>query len=100
MDKYSVQLMPRARRDLEGIYAYIANTLLERGTAEDTIDALEAALFSLEELPRRCAERKRGIYADRGYRQLFIKNYTIVFRIDEERKRVIVVTVRYSRSNF
>ena len=29
MDKYSVKLMSRALRDLDGIYDYIAHTLLE-----------------------------------------------------------------------
>ena len=29
MDRYSVKLMSRAQRDLEGIYDYIARTLLE-----------------------------------------------------------------------
>lgn len=33
MDKYSVKLMSRALRDLDGIYDYIAHTLLEPETA-------------------------------------------------------------------
>ena len=33
MDKYSVKLMSRALKDLEGIYNYIAHTLLEPETA-------------------------------------------------------------------
>ena len=33
MDKYSVKLMSRTLRDLDGIYDYIAHTLLEPGTA-------------------------------------------------------------------
>ena len=56
MDKYSVKLMSRALRDLDG--------------------------------------------ANRGYRQLFVENYTAIFRIDEAKKTVIVVTVRYSPSEF
>ena len=33
MDKYSVKLMSRALRDLDGIYDYITHTLPEPGTA-------------------------------------------------------------------
>jgi toxin ParE1/3/4 len=33
LDKYSVKLTSRALRDLDGIYAYIAKTLLEPGMA-------------------------------------------------------------------
>lgn len=92
--------MSRARRDLDGIYAYIADVFREPGTAEGMADALEDGILSLETMPCRCPERKRGIYANKGYRQLFVKNYTIVYRIDEESKTVIIVTVRYARSEF
>lgn len=59
MDKYSVKLMSRALRDLDGIYDYIAHTLLEPGTA-----------------------------------------LNLIGRIEEAKKTVIVVTVRYSPSEF
>ena len=100
MDKYSVKLMSRALRDLDGIYDYIANTLLEPGTALDLVDRIENAILSLERMPYRCPERKRGAYANRGYRQLFVENYTAVFRMGERKKMVIVVTVRYFPNEF
>lgn len=98
--KYHVKLMSRALRDLDNIYTYIARNLLEPGTAEKFIDTLEDEILSLESMPHRCAERRVGAYAGKGYRQLFVKNYTVVFRIDEEHRTVIVVTVRYSSSQF
>lgn len=100
MDKYAVKLTPRAVRDLDGIYGYIALTLLERGTAAALLDRLEAAILSLETMPYRCPERRKGAYADRGYRNLFIENYTVIYRVDEPKKQVIVLTVRYSKSAF
>ncbi|MBQ6756735.1 MAG: type II toxin-antitoxin system RelE/ParE family toxin [Oscillospiraceae bacterium] len=100
MDNYQVKLTARARRDLDGIYAYIAGTLFEPGTAIQMIEALEEGIVSLESMPYRCPERKRGIYANQGYRQLFVKNYTIIYRVDEVSKSVIVVTIRYSASDF
>ena len=101
MDKeYSVKLMSRAMRDLDGIYAYIARNLLEPQTAEKLLDTLEQAILSLETMPYRCAERKTGVYAGKGYRQLFVKNYTVIYRVDERNRTVIVVTVRYSPSQF
>ena len=100
MDNYQIKLTTRARRDLDGIYAYIAGTFLEPGTAIKMIEALEEGIISLESMPYRCPERKRGIFANQGYRQLFVKNYSVVFRVDESSKSVIVVTVRYSASEF
>lgn len=100
MDKYSVKLTSRALRDLDGIYRYIAQTLLEKETALKLVDRIEEAIYSLETMPMRCPERRTGAYANQGYRQLFVKNYTVIFRVDEPEKTVIVVTVRYSPSQF
>lgn len=94
MDKYSVKLTSRALRDLDGIYAYIAQTLREPGTALKLVDRIEESVFSLEQMPYRCPERKRGTYANRGYRQLLVENYTVIYRVEETKKQVVVVTVR------
>lgn len=100
MDRYHVKLMNRALQDLDGIYTYIAKTLSEPNTAQKLVGTIEQEIFSLETMPYRCPERKTGAYANSGYRQLLVKNYTVVYRIDEATKSVIVVTVRYSRSWF
>lgn len=78
MDKYTVKLYARANRDLDGIYTYIAETLLEPGTALNMVDELENTIFSLEQLPERGAIRRVGAYATGHYHQLFVKNYVIV----------------------
>ncbi len=99
-NKYSVKLLPRAYRDLDDIYTYIAETLINPGTAAKLVDSLEEAIFSLESMPQRGALRKTGAYAHKGYRQLFVGNFTVVYRVAEVKKRVLVVTIRYSKSQF
>lgn len=100
MDKYEVKLLSKALRDLDGIYSYIAKNLMESGTADKLLDELEEQILSLEHMPHRCPERRSGAYANKGYRQLFVKNYTVIYRIDESEKEVLIVTVRYSKSIF
>ena len=100
MVKYQVKIPPQAFRDLDMIYSYIAEHLLEPGTAEKLVDEIERGIFSLEDLPNRGAPRRIGQYANKGYRQLFVKNYTIVYRVDEAAKCVIIITVKYSASEF
>ena len=100
MDKYAVKLYARAYRDLDEIYAYIAGNLSSPDTALNMVDALEEAIFSLEEMPERGSIRRIGIYADTGYRQLFVKNYVIIYRVLKDKKEVHIVTVRYAPSSF
>ena len=100
MDKYVVQLYARAYRDLDGIYTYIAENLLEPDTALNMADELESAIFSLEQLPERGAVRRAGAYANGNYRQLFVKNYAVIYRVLKQKKEVHIVTVRYIPRNF
>ena len=100
MDKYIVKLYPRAYRDLDKIYKYIANNLSVPATASKMISELENTILSLEAYPERGAIRCVGIYANKGYRQLFYKNYTIIYRVLKEKKEVHIIMLRYTPSNF
>lgn len=100
MAKYTVKLMQRAAGDLDDIYNHIADDFKEIGTAEKIADALENAILSLDEMLYRGSIRRTGAFANRGYRQFFVKNFTIVYHIDEAGKMVIIVTVRYTPSSF
>ena len=67
LDKYSAMLMPRAYKDLDAIYEYIADSLDVIETAEDIIVELEDVILSLDSLPYRGAKRKVGAFANKGY---------------------------------
>ena len=86
MDKYKVKLFKRAAKDIAEIYDYICKEFKAPETAENLAEEMEEAILSLEEMPYRGAERKVGRYAGKGYRQLFIKNFTVVYKIDEVKK--------------
>ncbi len=85
---------------MDDIYCYIADHFKEIDTAENMADALEEGIYSLETFPCRGAERKIGAFAHKGYRQIHVHNFTVVYRIDEQGKSVIIVTVRYAMSSF
>ncbi|MDF1618317.1 type II toxin-antitoxin system RelE/ParE family toxin [Petrocella sp. FN5] len=100
MSKYSVKLLPKANRDLDEIYRYIKDEIKLIETAKQMIDLLQEAILGLDEMPYRGAIRKTGTFSNKGYRQIFLKNFTIIYRIDEDNRMVIVATVRYTPSNF
>ncbi len=97
MDKYNVKLLSRAYNNLDEIYYYISTELYAEQAANNLIEDLEESILSLEYMPYRGSKRRNGAYANKGYRQLFVKNFTIVYRIDEVEQEVVVVTVRYSK---
>nr|WP_288709997.1 type II toxin-antitoxin system RelE/ParE family toxin [uncultured Dorea sp.] len=100
MDKYTIKMFPQAYRDIDKIYEQV---LLVSNYADDAIalaENLEKAILSLEEQPYRGTERKYGFYAFKGYRQLIVENYIIIYEVLENEKVVAVVTVKYGKSEF
>ena len=99
MDKYSVMLYPRAFRDIDDIYAYIALEKMSPENAKGQTDRILDAVKSLEQLPESHQDRLVGRFAGKGYKQLIVDNYIIIFKIDKEQNRVYIVTVQYQGRN-
>ena len=99
MDKYEVMLYPRALRDIDDIYAYIALEKLSPDNAKGQTDRIWAEIKKLEKLPEAHQDRLVGRYAGKGYKQLIIDNYIAIFKIDKSKKKVFVVTVQYQGKN-
>ena len=99
MDLYKVMLYPRAYRDIDDIYAYIALEKLSPENAKGQTDRIWKALRMLETFPASHQDRLEGRYAERGYKQLLIDHCIAIFKIDEKKKTVFVVTVQYQGRN-
>ena len=99
MDKYEVMLYPKAFRDIDDIYAYIALEKLAPENAKGQTDRIWDAIRTLEQVPEAHQDRIVGRYAGKGYKQLLIDNYIAIFKIDKNAKKVYVVTVQYQGRN-
>lgn len=99
MDRYKVKINPKAIRELDSIYQYIANEKLAPENAKGQVDRIKNAILNLGTFLQSHQLRNEGRYAERGYRQLLIDHYIVVFRIDEAEKTVYVVTVQYQGRN-
>ena len=99
MDKYKVKINPKAIRELDQIYEYIANEKLAPENVKGQIERIKKSILSLDTFPQSHQERSEGRYAGKGYLQLLSDNYIAIFRIDEPRKTVYVVTVQYQGRN-
>lgn len=94
-----MKLNPRAFRDLDDIFAYIALEKLSPENAKGQTDRIKKKLKTLETFPQVHQERMEGRYAGKNYRQLIIDNYIAIYRIDEETKSVHIVTIQYQGRN-
>ena len=99
MDKYKVKMNPRAIRELDSIYGYIANEKMAPENARGQIDRIKMAILGLDTFPYSHQARNEGRFAEKGYRQLLVDNYIVIFRVDESNKTVYVVTIQYQGRN-
>ena len=94
---YVVELTRRAERDLDDLYEFLS--------AEDSkvirrwFNGLENAIYSLEELPRRCPRAPESRRTNRPLRHLLYGTmpniYRVLYEVDESRKFVRVLTIRH-----
>ena len=97
MIKYQIILYPRAYRDIDDIYAYIAVEKQSPQNAKAQTDRIWNAIMSLQLFPESHQERLVGKYAGRGYRQILVDNYMAIYKADKDRQTVYVVTVQYQK---
>lgn len=99
MDKYEVMLYPKAFRDIDDFFAYIAFEKLSPENAKGQTDRIWDAIRMLEQMPEAHQDRLVGRYAGKGYKQLIIDNYLVIYKMDNISKKVFVVTVQYQGRN-
>lgn len=92
---YKVVLYAKAYQDLEEIYKYISFIISEPLIAKNQTNRIWDAINSLSLFPYSHQDRLVGRYADKGYKQLVVDNYLIVYKIDESLKQVFVVRIQY-----
>lgn len=84
---YQVTLSPSARRDLEEIVRYISLDSPQR--------AIDFGLFLVSQTKRLSEYRKWGRrvpeFADDEIREIIVRSYRIIYRVDDRKERVEVV---------
>lgn len=93
---YSVKILANALDDIDKIYGYIKNEIKSSQAAANLVDKFEEAIFSLESFPHRGAKRNSRKTSKWKYRQLFVKNFTIIYRVDDINQSVIIVAVKFT----
>ena len=99
MKKWQVTISEPAEADLDEIYTYITETLLEPVTAWHQIARIREAVLGLDEMPERGSLLPDEPWRSRGLRRLLVDNYTIIYEIQETADTVVVIAILYSRRN-
>jgi plasmid stabilization system protein ParE len=88
--QYTVKLSTRAQKDLESIFDYIQKD--SPANAKGFIGRLLDSIETLDHMPYRYREPRRGRRRSRRIRRMPVGNYLITYKIDEAAALVHVLT--------
>ena len=97
--EWKVYISARAEKDLDQIYAYIAETLLEPGNAANQVARLRKAILGLDLFPEGFPLLRYEPWRSQGVRFLAVDNYLALFKAQKRTKTVSVITVVYAKRN-
>ena len=84
-----------AEQDLQGIYDYISNVLLEPVTAAKQTNRIMDAVDSLDQMPMRYLLYDSEPWRTKGLRVLPVDNYLIFYFPDESQSIVTIIRIMY-----
>ena len=96
--EYNVVLSDTADSDLTDIVVYLSN--FSPNIARRYYDEIMVKVHSLSSMPQRCPFVQDEVLHEKGYRWIFVRNYTIFFVICESRKIVDVRAIVYSAREY
>ena len=97
---YKVVETQSAIKDLSEIISHIVVHLQNPQAASELADEISKCYANLAHIPKMyemCNDaRNRG----KGYRRLVVKNYIVVYRVDEEEMVVYILRIFYGKRNY
>jgi toxin ParE1/3/4 len=98
--KYHVEITEPAETDIAEAAAYIQGELQNPSAAVRLLDDIDAAVYSLEEMPARYARVKDEELAALGFRFVSVHNYLLFYIIREKSKKVVIERFLYGRRDW
>jgi len=90
---WEVYYSPEADRDLDNIFDYISDVLIEPVTAERFVERLMKAAESLDYMPFRHRIYDEEPWKSQGVRVFNIDKYMIFYKPDELHKTVKIISI-------
>ena len=97
---YKVVITELANNDLEGIVSYILEELISPVAATNLLKEIEKAYEHLSTNPLIYEVCRDARLAKDGYHRVVIKNYVLIFKIDEKSKAVNILRFFYGAMDY
>jgi addiction module RelE/StbE family toxin len=97
---YKLLVSNDAHRDIDEIVNYIVHNLHSPKAARDLIQGIESGYLQLCDNPYLYGYCSDEYLRAKGYRKIVIKNYLVLYRINESEKIVYIVRIVYGSRDY
>lgn len=97
---YKIVRTDAFQHDLESVIRYIVISLKNKVAAAALLDAIEKVYADLEHLPLMYAACHDSYLKELGYRKVCIRNYILVYKVDEPAKTVNVMRFFHGKQDY
>ena len=98
MQEYRVVFSEDADNDLESIVVYLSE--FSPGIAHRYYEEIISKSNTLSTMPERCNLVSSDELRAKGYRWLFVRNYTVFFTIHKDENAVVIRRILYARREY
>ncbi len=98
--KYTILRTEKADEQLRNIIFYIAENSGSVDIALTYLDKIEKSINQLELLPNSGTKPRYSILKKQGYLTLIIEKHIVFYKINEEKKQVIIYSIIDSRREY
>lgn len=96
---YKIIFTDSAKEEMQNIFDYISEKLNNKLVADSLMNRIEIVLLRLKQMPF-LTTKVHIKPQNKIYRRLVINNYIILYKIEEEKKQVIIHRVLYGRRDY
>ena len=90
---------PEFARDLDSTFEYISHVLCADKAAKELMKEIDDSIMNLKNMPYmypECNEPLKSL----GYRKIVVKNYILIYEVDDEKKNINLLRIFYGRSDY
>lgn len=97
---YKLSITNNAAAELDDILSYLSKYLDNSAAASDFLDKVEESFHRLSDNPKIYQLCDHRDFKEKGYRKVVIKNYIMIYRVDETTSTVYILHFFYGRRNY
>ncbi len=98
--KYSIIIEKYAQKDLESIYNYISNNLVNKDAAIKLLNKIIDKFDTVALFPKSAPLINNEYVKNKNIRKLLVDNYIAFYEVDDIYKEIRIIRIMYGMQNY